>query len=69
MLVAHWIDVYWLVMPSQSPAAPPLAALDFVCLAGIGCLYLAAVCHAADGRELLPLGDPRLAESLAFENS
>ena len=69
MLVAHWIDVYWLVMPSQSPAAPPLALLDFVCLAGIGCLYLAAVCHAADGRELLPLGDPRLAESLAFENS
>ena len=69
MLAAHWIDVYWLVMPSVSPTRPPLAMVDFGCLAGLGCLYLAAVAHAAQGRALLPLGDPRLPESLAFENS
>jgi hypothetical protein len=69
MLAAHWLDLYWLVMPSVSPAGPSLEPVDVGCLAGIGCLYLAAVCHAADGRALLPLGDPRLAESLAFENS
>ena len=69
MLAAHWLDLYWLVMPSVSPGRPPLELVDVGCLAGIGCLYLAAVCHAADGRALLPLGDPRLAESLAFENS
>jgi hypothetical protein len=69
LLVAHWIDLYWLVMPSVAPAAPPLRATDIGCLLGIGCLYLAAIFHAADGRALVPVGDPRLAESLAFENS
>ncbi len=69
LLAAHWLDLYWLVMPSVSPASPPLLPLDAGCLLGIGCLYLAAVFHAAEGRALLPVGDPRLAESLAFENS
>ena len=69
MLAAHWLDLYWLVMPSVAPAKPPLSLIDLCCLLGMAGLYLAGVAQAADGRALTPLGDPRLAESLAFENS
>jgi hypothetical protein len=69
MLAAHWLDLYWLVMPSVSPAAPPLGVVDLCCLLGIAGLYLAGVARAAEGVALAPLRDPRLAESLAFENS
>ena len=69
MLAAHWIDMYWLVMPSESPGGPTLAFVDVACLVGVGCIYLAGVCQAAEGRSLVPRKDPRLAESLAFENT
>ena len=68
LLVAHWIDLYWLVMPSLAPQNPPLNPIDACCLIGIGGLYLAGLLWVAGDRPLVPLGDPRLGESLAFEN-
>jgi len=69
MLVAHWIDLYWLVMPSFAPQHLPFGAMDVCCIAGLGCLFLAGTLRTARACELAPLGDPRLGESLAFENS
>jgi hypothetical protein len=68
LLAGHWLDMYWLVMPTYHPACPPLGLLDLGCLLGLSCLYLAAVLRVAVGRALVPLKDPRLGESLAFEN-
>lgn len=68
LLVVHWIDLYWLVMPSFDAARVPFGLLDVACLAGQGCVFFAAVVWSGSGEALVPLRDPRLAESLAFEN-
>jgi hypothetical protein len=68
LLVFHWLDMYWLVMPNLGADRLPLGPIDLCLLVGIGGLYLAGVLAAAGGRPLVPLKDPRLGESLAFEN-
>lgn len=68
MLAAHWLDIYWLVMPTFAPNALPLDLMDFCCTAALGCLFLAGVIRIAGTCALIPLQDPRLDESLTFEN-
>jgi hypothetical protein len=69
LLVAHWIDLWWLVMPGLDAEAASLGAIDLGCLLGIGGVYLAGLVWTAGDRSLVPLRDPRLEESLAFENA
>jgi len=68
MLVIHWIDIYWLVMPTFAPRHLPFGAMDACCIISVGCLMLAAIVKAARKCELIPTKDPRLDESLTFEN-
>jgi hypothetical protein len=72
LLVMHWIDLYWLVMPQVGgphAAALPFSPIDICLLIGIGGIYFAGLVYLAGQNSLVPLGDPRLGESLAFENS
>jgi hypothetical protein len=69
VLVMHWVDLYWLVMPAASPASPALHVVDQSVLVGLVSLLVAAAAFVARGRALVPEGDPRLEESLAFENA
>jgi hypothetical protein len=68
MLAAHWIDLYWLVMPTFAPEHLPFGIMDLCCMAAVACLFLAGTIHTTRTCDLIPLGDPRLSESLAFEN-
>ncbi len=69
LLVMHWVDLYWLVMPQLSKdAGPTFSLVDLCCLVGLGAAYVAAVLWVAADRALIPIKDPRLAESLAFKN-
>jgi hypothetical protein len=68
MLVIHWIDVYWLVMPTFAEDRLPFGAIDICCMVAVGSLFLAGLLWSARGRALVPVQDPRLSESLAFEN-
>ncbi len=68
ILVFHWIDLYWLVMPTFAPEHLPLGLTDLCCMVGIGSLFLAGVLRTAESRALVAVGDPRLCESAAFEN-
>ncbi|HVN33245.1 MAG TPA: hypothetical protein VMT45_14805 [Thermoanaerobaculaceae bacterium] len=69
MLVMHWIDIFWLVMPAVSPGSPVPHLVDLTLFVGLGSLFLAAAAFAVRGRSLVPERDPRLEESLAFENA
>jgi hypothetical protein len=69
VLLMHYVDIYWIVMPQISPGRVPLHLLDLTCPLGIGGIMLAATAHRLRQRSLVPLRDPRLAESLAFENA
>jgi hypothetical protein len=68
ILAAHWFDLYWLVMPTFAPNTLPLGPIDFCCAAALGSLFLAGIVWTAGTHALVPLKDPRLNESLAFEN-
>ncbi len=67
LLFMHYVDIYWLVMPTLHHEAFQLSILDFTCWLGVGGLFLALVVHLMRG-SLVPVRDPRLPESLAFEN-
>jgi hypothetical protein len=71
VLAMHWVDIYWLVMPEalagQSRAS--LRPVDLTCLIGLGGLYVGCLALWLRGRSIVPEKDPRLAESLSFENA
>jgi hypothetical protein len=68
LLAMHWLDLYWLVMPEWSPEAWPFHWLDLTCWLAVGGTVLPVPLLALDRVKLLPVRDPRLAESLSLEN-
>ena len=69
ILVMHFIDLYWLVAPQKSPlgvAPPPL--LDFCLLISMAGIYVIFTVKSLTGINVIPTGDPRLIESVHFEN-
>lgn len=68
VLVFHYADLYWLVMPTLSPESFEPHWLDFSVAAALISLCCAIVAHACRTRPPVPIGDSRLTESLAFEN-
>ena len=68
LLGMQWLDLYWLIMPSLGEHGPELGLLELACWLAVGGLFLAGIAARARGVLLLPVRDPRLSESLAFEN-
>ena len=68
LLAMHWFDLYWLVMPEFSRDRWPFHLLDLSCMLGFGGLFCAWIFWRLSLTSLVPLGDPRLEESLRFEN-
>jgi hypothetical protein len=68
ILVMHYVDLFWLVYPSGQSEVP-LALVDIACLVGLVALFLGLAARRARGVRLIPEGDPRLEDSLAFENA
>jgi hypothetical protein len=69
LLLMHWLDLYWVVMPEASAGRAGLAAVDVALFVGMGGLFLAAAAWSLRNRSLVPERDPRLDESLHFENA
>ncbi|MGE5235255.1 MAG: quinol:cytochrome C oxidoreductase [Acidobacteriota bacterium] len=69
MLAMHWIDLYWLVMPELRPTSPWPGAMDLLLLVALGALSLGFGVWRVRRRSLIPERDPRLRESLTFENA
>lgn len=67
MVLMHLVEVYWVVMPNLGALAPSL--LDVGCLFGVLGVYLASVLYGMQDYPLVPVGDPRLARALEFENA
>lgn len=69
LLVFHYLDLYWLIMPEYGPGFHPLSiAMDISAFVGIGGVFLATIIRLGSHHSLRPTHDPRLAESLAFHN-
>jgi hypothetical protein len=68
VLAMHYVDIYWQVMPTLHPGGVRPSALDVAAFLAVGGSFVAAASWLLRRQALVPLRDPRLAESLAFEN-
>jgi hypothetical protein len=68
ILAMHFLDLYWQVMPTLHPEGFSPSVLDVAALVTVGGCFVAAASWLMRRQALVPLRDPRLAESLAFEN-
>ncbi len=68
LLAMHYVDVYWLVIPSIEGLSARPGVVDVAALLAVGGVFLAGFGWLLVKSPLVPAGDPRLAESLAFEN-
>jgi hypothetical protein len=69
VLVFHYLDLYWQIMPALHPEGAKPSWLDASILLTLAVLFGAIVEHACQRRALVPLGDPHLADSIAFHQS
>ena len=64
-----WIDIFWLVIPEFSPGVARFGLLDVLCFLGMNGVFSAAVLFRLSRHSVIAEKDPRLEESLAFENA
>jgi hypothetical protein len=69
LLAMHFVDIYWQVMPTLHPEGVRPSVLDVAALLAVGGCFVATAGWLMRRQALVPLRDPRLAESLAFENA
>jgi len=72
MLFIHWVDMYYVIQPvlthNQGGQDAGIHLLDLTTFIGIGGIFIAAFAKKLTSHPLIPLRDPRLGESLSFEN-
>jgi hypothetical protein len=68
LLTMHFVDLYWQVMPTLHPEGLRPSVLDIAALVTVGGCFVAAAGWLLRRQALVPLRDPRLAESLALEH-
>lgn len=68
LLVMHYLDLYWLVTPGLHPEGVAPNVLDVTALIGSAGVFAAAFGWSMRRQALVPLRDPRLPESLLFDN-
>lgn len=69
LLVMHWFDLFWLVMPNVKIDNLAIGLQSLLCFVGVGGIWLSVMLRQATGMRLIPSGDPHLHESLAFHNA
>jgi hypothetical protein len=78
ILFMEVVDMYWLIQPvlahhhalasADHHMTMHVGLLDILTLLGVGGVFLAVFSWACGRKALVPTGDPRLAESVRFEN-
>ncbi len=68
LLLMHWLDLYWLVLPTLHPQGVHLSWLDLATMLGTGGFYIWYLGRKTAAVPLLPTGDPHLEDSIHFIN-
>lgn len=68
MLIVHLLDIYWLVMPVHSTGGVAVTLLDVTTFVGVGGVFLALFGLHMKKAKVIPTQDPRVRESLVFQN-
>jgi len=68
LLLMHYVDVYWMIMPSAYKGNAGFGLAEITAFVGIGGIFVGTMAAAMMRSPLVAVRDPRLPESLAFEN-
>ncbi len=77
ILVMHYVDIYWMIMPEAHGIEPGSHATNggivgilssILCVVGMATLMVGLILRLAQQTKIIAVRDPRLAESIAFEN-
>ena len=72
LLAIHAVDLYWLIMPNLLTHTGShhmhFPILEILCWVSVGGVFAYTALNSAASKSLMPLKDPRLPESLAFQN-
>jgi hypothetical protein len=66
LLLVHWVDLYWLVMPHVHEAGPRFTPWDLTAFVGVGGLTVAFAVWRMRGVAAIPVRDPYLEDSLRY---
>ena len=66
ILVVHFADLYWLVMPTLHPEGFSFHWTTITAFLGVGLLSVAFTVWRMRGRFAIPVKDPYLADSLRY---
>ena len=70
ILVMHFIDIYWMIMPETGPTAGSVMGVlsSVLCVVGMAAVMLSLILKVASDHRVAAVRDPRFRESMAFEN-
>jgi hypothetical protein len=68
MLLMHWVDVYWLAMPSLNEQSVPISWIDPAAMLAVGGLFFWWFWKRLTAQPLVAVSDPKLSESMRFIN-
>lgn len=75
IIAMHFVDLYWLIIPAYSdpqvhhgPTHLNVLLVDVLALVGMLSIFFGGFLFVLSRRKIVAVGDPRLTESLAFEN-
>jgi hypothetical protein len=66
LMVVHYVDIYWLVMPGLFPDGPHPHFAHLAALVGVGGITVATALWRAKGHYAIPVKDPNLSYSLRY---
>jgi hypothetical protein len=66
LLAIHYVDIYWLVMPSLNPDGVHFHWTDVTAFVGVGLLGIAFGVSQLRGKLPVPVKDPYIAESIRY---
>lgn len=68
MMLMHYCDLYWQIMPVLHTKGVALHWMDAAAWLAVGSAYGLVFWHGLKEKPLVPVGDPRLEQCLAFHN-
>ena len=68
LVFMHYVDVFWIVMPTLHKTGFTYSLLDFILFLGMGSLFFSMFFFRLKKCYLIPVNDPRINESLNFKN-
>jgi len=64
ILLMHWLDIYWIVMPNIHPHGFSFSWIDIAVMLAIGGIFIGAMWQRIVSHALVPVRDPKLEDSM-----